>query len=94
MDRAALSFCAPLVATVDRRPSTVDGLQYAFANQAYTVAGFPHLMHGSCGTSCPNGMLRIVACVSALISASHCADSHHGEITKPGRPSMICLNSS
>ena len=41
-------------------------------------------------------MLRTVACVSALISASHCADSHHGETTKPGRPSMpmIFLNSS
>jgi hypothetical protein len=40
-------------------------------------------------------MLRIVACVSALICASHAAAlPHQGAMTKPGRPSMRRLNSS
>ena len=28
------------------------------------------------------------------VDASHAAEPHHGETTKPGRPSMICVNSS
>ena len=55
----------------------------------------PHFRHFlPVGGRLSNGMLRIVACVSALIAASHAAEPHHGETTKPGRPSMICLNSS
>ncbi len=36
----------------------------------------------------PSGMLRSVACVSALMAASHSALPHQGATTKPGRPSM------
>ena len=32
-----------------------------------------------------SGMLRIVACVSVLIWASHETEPHHGAITNPGR---------
>src|SRR5688572_9691481 len=70
-------------------------LQYDFANQACTVAAPPHLMHRlPVAGRLSNGTLRMVACVSVLTAASHSADPHHGDTTKPGRPSMISLNSS
>src|SRR2546422_5278339 len=68
--------------------------QYAFANQASLVAGASQRMHLPEGDAPLIGMLRIVAWVSFLICASHAANPHHGAMTKPGRPSMICLNSS
>ena len=45
--------------------------QYALANQAFTHAGLSQLTQRPVGVVEPNGMLRIVACVSALIAASH-----------------------
>jgi hypothetical protein len=36
----------------------------------------------------------MVAWVAALMSASQTASPHHGAMTKPGRPSMIWVNSS
>jgi hypothetical protein len=39
-------------------------------------------------------MFLIVACVSALMVASHAASPHQGACTNPGRPSITLLNSS
>ena len=67
-------------------------LSTTFANQASTDDGRPHLHAGArrrC--SAPNGMLRSVACVSALICASHSALPHQPAITNPGRPSITAL---
>ena len=61
----------------------------ALANQAFTTAGLSQRTQVPVGVVEPNGMLRIVACVSALIAASHSAVSHHGEMTNPGRPSIV-----
>ena len=52
-------------------PRIPDPDQYAFANQASTLDGFPHFTHVPVTFSLPNGMLRSVAWVSALIVASH-----------------------
>ena len=91
---AKLPFAEDLLANIREvvDPASID---IVVANHAETVAGMLHLMHGLPGaTSYPLGMLRMVACVSVLMSPSHFASPHHGEMTKPGRPSMICLNSS
>ena len=40
------------------------------------------------------GMLRNVACVSALMVASHAALPHQLAMTNPGRPSMAAENSA
>src|SRR5262245_62955000 len=68
--------------------------QYALANQASPTLGRPHLTHVPLFPSLPKGMLRSVACVSALICASHSALPHQPAMTNPGRPSMADLNSS
>ena len=48
------------------------------------MAALPHLMHVfPAASALPNGMLRIVACVSVLMSASHVAVPHHGDTMKP-----------
>jgi probable F420-dependent oxidoreductase len=64
-----------------------------FAKRARAMPGWPQRTHAPPAVS-SSGRFRTVACVSALICASHSAVPHQGAITKPGRPSMICLNSS
>src|SRR5687768_11711493 len=71
----------------------IESGQYALANHASAGDGLPHLTHAPCTLAPPKGMLRRVACVSALICASHSALPHQPAMTKPGRPSMTLLNS-
>src|SRR5438067_7777912 len=93
MDPSAISHPP---SAISHQPSAIshDALvQYALANQASALAGLSQRTHDPGGTLAV-GMLRIVACVSVLIRASQSAAPHHGAMTKPGRPSIISLNSA
>src|SRR5690349_15356117 len=78
---AILQFCNPAILQSCN-------FQYAFANQASAAASPSQRTHLPDGLGPSSGMLRIVACVSALICASQSADPHHPAITNPGRPSI------
>src|SRR5689334_19029737 len=55
------------------------GAQYALAHTASVVAGFPHRRHrfgSSAERNSSSGITRIVAFVSSLMRASHCASPH------------------